>query len=234
MAKTSISTPGLSGPPPDTRLLANVPEDVRRALLSASPAINLKKGQRLFERGDPGGTMYLVKSGRIEISMVTESGRKISLNLMGPGDLFGEISLIDGRKRTASAVAVEPAVLRPITRASYISALSQSPQLAISFMETLCERLRWVSDSVEEYALLPLDRRLARRLLILHDQFAAPDGAITIAQSDLADFAGATRESTNKILMGWKKAGIIALKRRAVYVSNRAALDRLAYDGLSD
>jgi CRP/FNR family transcriptional regulator, cyclic AMP receptor protein len=231
MAKAPSDRLDQAGSAPGTRLLVNIPEDIRRQLLGLAPTINLRKGQRLFERGDPGGTMYLVKSGRIEISVVTESGRKISLNLMGPGDVFGEISLIDGRARTASAVAVEAAMVKPITRPTYMAALAQSPELAIAFMETLCERLRWVSDSVEEYALLPLDRRLARRLLILHDHFAGEDGAVTIAQSDLADFAGATRESTNKILMNWKKAGIIGLKRRAIFLANKAALDRLAYDG---
>jgi CRP/FNR family transcriptional regulator, cyclic AMP receptor protein len=234
MSKIMTDRIGQTRAAPQTRLFTDIPEEVRRNLLGTAPAITLRKGQRLFERGDPGGTMYLVKTGRIEISMVTEAGRKISLNLMGPGDFFGEISLIDGRKRTASAVAVEAAVLKPITRQSYVAAISQSPQLAISFMETLCERLRWVSDSVEEYALLPLDRRLARRLLSLHDHFAGEDGAITIAQSDLADFAGATRESTNKILMQWKKAGFIALKRRAVFLTNKEGLDRLAYDGMDD
>jgi CRP/FNR family transcriptional regulator, cyclic AMP receptor protein len=231
MAKASTETLDQTGVVPATRLFGDVPEDVRRALMGAMPTINLRKGQRLFERGDPGGTMYLVKSGRIEISVVTESGRKISLNIIGPGESFGEISLIDGRDRTASAVAVEAAVLKPITRAAYFAAIEKCPQLAISLMETLCDRLRWVSDSVEEYALLALDRRLARRLLILYDHFATKDGAVTIAQSDLADFAGATRESTNKILMQWKKARIIELKRRAVFVINKDALDRLAYNG---
>ncbi|HLA01743.1 MAG TPA: helix-turn-helix domain-containing protein, partial [Aestuariivirga sp.] len=85
-------------------------------------------------------------------------------------------------------------------------------------------------DSVEDYALLSLDRRLARRLLLLHDQFARPDGAIEIAQSDLADFAGATRESTNKILMHWKRLSLISLKRRTIHLKDRAKLDRIAHE----
>ena len=94
--------------------------------------------------------------------------------------------------------------------------------------------MRWVSDSVEDYALLSLDRRLARRLLLLHDQFSGPDGAIEIAQSDLADFAGATRESTNKILMHWKNLGLISLKRRAIHLKDRARLDQMAHEMDSD
>lgn len=215
---------------PMAHLLQNVPGDVRQFILSASPPLHLKKGQRLFERGDPGGTMYVVLNGLIEISMVTEAGRKISLNLIGSGTCFGEISMFDNRDRTASAVALEAAELQPVSRATFFEAIKRSPELAITLMEILCERLRWVSDSVEEYALLSLHQRLARRLLVLHDHFAGSDGAIKISQTDLADFAGATRESTNKILIQWKARGIIALKRREILISNRAELDRLAHE----
>ena len=213
-----------------SRLLQKVPDEVRRFILGASPPVNLKKGQRLFERGDPGGTMYVVLEGRMEISMVTEAGRKISLNLIGPGTCFGEISMFDNRDRTASAVAVDTAQLQPISRATFFEAARRCPDLAITLTEILCERLRWVSDSVEEYALLSLHQRLARRLLVLHDHFAGPDGSVQIAQTDLADFAGATRESTNKILMQWKAKGLITLKRRMIHVNSRSEMDRLAHE----
>jgi len=230
----------LSGQPDDrhapgsplriTRLFEHVPEAEQRLLFAATAPLHLKKGQRLFERGDPGGTMYVVLSGRIEISMLTEAGRKVSLNLIGPGNCFGEISMLDNRDRTASAVAAEDVELQPITRATFFAGIKRCPDLAITLMEILCQRVRWVSDSVEDYAVLPLHQRLARRLLLLQDQFAGPGGAIEIAQSDLADFAGATRESTNKILMQWKSQGLIAMKRRAIRINDRAEIERLAHE----
>jgi CRP/FNR family transcriptional regulator, cyclic AMP receptor protein len=168
--------------------------------------------------------------GRIEISVVSAAGRKISLNLIGAGNCFGEVNMIDNRDRTASAVALEPTTLQPIGRGTFFAAARLSPELAITIAEVLCERVRWVSDSVEDYALLSLDRRLARRLLLLHDQFSSPDGTIEIAQSDLADFAGATRESTNKILIQWKSLGLISLKRRTIQLMDRERLDRIAHE----
>ena len=174
--------------------------------------------------------MYMVVKGRIEISVVSEAGRKISLNLISAGNCFGEVSMIDNQVRTASAVALEPTSLQPIGRSTFFAAARLCPELAITIAEILCERVRWVSDSVEDYALLSLDRRLARRVLLLHDQFSGPDGTIEIAQSDLADFAGATRESTNKILMHWKSLGVIALKRRTIHVTDKAKLDQIAHD----
>lgn len=213
-----------------TRLFRGITDDARQKILTSALPLNLKKGQRLFERGDPGGTMYLVVHGRIEISVVSASGRKISLNLIRAGNCFGEVSMLDSQDRTASAVALEPTCLQPISRSTFLAAARQYPELAITIAELLCERVRWVSDSVEDYALLSLDRRLARRLLLLHDQFAHPDGAIEIAQSDLADFAGATRESTNKILMHWKRLGLINLKRRTIHLKDKAKLDRIAHE----
>ena len=215
---------------PMSRLFRGITDDARQLILTSALPLNLKKGQRLFERGDPGGTMYVVMHGRIEISIVSAAGRKISLNLISAGNCFGEINMIDNQDRTASAVALEPTSLQPIGRNTFFAAARLCPELAITIAEILCERVRWVSDSVEDYALLSLDRRLARRLLVLHDQFARPDGAIEIAQSDLADFAGATRESTNKILMHWKSLGLITLKRRAIHLQDRARLDQMAHE----
>lgn len=174
--------------------------------------------------------MYVVMHGRIEISVVSANGRKVSLNLISPGNCFGEVSMIDNQDRTASAVALAPTSLQPIARSTFFAAARLCPELAFSISELLCERIRWVSNSVEDYALLSLDRRLARRLLLLHDQFSGPDGKIEIAQSDLADFAGATRESTNKILMHWRALGLIALQRRTIHLLDRAKLDQIAHE----
>jgi CRP/FNR family transcriptional regulator, cyclic AMP receptor protein len=217
-----------------SRLFHGITDDARKLIQTSALPLSLKKGQRLFERGDPGGTMYVVLDGCIEISVVSAAGRKISLNLIGAGNCFGEVNMIDNQVRTASAVALEPTSLQPIGRSTFFAAARLSPELAIAIAEILCERIRWVSDSVEDYALLTLDRRLARRLLLLHDQFARPDGAIEIAQSDLADFAGATRESTNKILMHWKSLGLISLKRRTIHLQDKAKLDQIAHEANSE
>ncbi|MBC8037459.1 MAG: Crp/Fnr family transcriptional regulator [Rhizobiales bacterium] len=213
-----------------SRLFRGITDEARQLIMTSALPLNLKKGQRLFERGDPGGTMYVVVHGRIEISVVSEAGRKISLNLISVGNCFGEVNMIDNRDRTASAVALEPTSLQPIGRSTFFAAAQLCPELAITIAEILCERVRWMSDTVEDYALLSLDRRLARRLLLLHDQFSRTDGAIEIAQSELADFAGATRESTNKILMQWKSRGWISLQRRTIRLEDRAKLDQIAHE----
>lgn len=211
------------------RLFQNVPDEKCQSLLNASPLIHLRKDQRLFERGDAGGTMYIVQNGRIEISVVTEVGRKISFNLIGADQCFGEISMVDSQPRTASAIALEDTGLRVISRNKFFEIAKTCPELTINLLEILCERLRWMSESVEDYALLTLHRRLARRVLVLNENFADTNGKISIAQSDLADFAGATRESTNKILMQWKSMGLIELGRRSIHLNEAEKLEKIAY-----
>jgi CRP/FNR family transcriptional regulator, cyclic AMP receptor protein len=212
------------------KFFSGIEPDVKAFILNATAPLTLQKGQRLFERGDPGGVMYVILEGRIEISMINEAGRKISLNLIDAGNCFGEISMLDHHARTASAVAVVPSKLQPIHYETFKTAAKRCPELALTIIDILCERVRWVSDSVEEYALLSLERRLARRLLVLQQKFAALDGSINIAQSDLADFAGSSRESTNKVLMQWKSMGIIAMARRAIVLKDIARLEHIAFE----
>jgi CRP/FNR family transcriptional regulator, cyclic AMP receptor protein len=212
-----------------SRLFDGVAEPDRLMVLSAAQPINVRKGATLFERGDAGGTMYVVNAGRIEISIITEVGRKIVLNQIPPGHCFGEIGMIDTLERTASAVALEDSILLPVLRSTFMEAVRSSAQLSINLMEILCERLRWVSDSVEEYALHALDLRLARRLLVLHKNFGDAENGIRITQNELADFAGATRESANKILMHWKAEGLVDVKRGNLILLELKKLDRIAH-----
>jgi CRP/FNR family transcriptional regulator, cyclic AMP receptor protein len=211
------------------RLFSGVPENVRQFVLGSTQPMAVKKGTSLFERGDKGGTMYVVQQGRIEISIITEIGRKIVLNQVPPGHCVGEIGMIDTGERTASAMALEDSRLFMVARSTFLEAVQTCPQLSINLMEIFCERLRWVSNSVEEYALHSVELRLARRLLVLHKSFGEAAEGISITQNDLADFAGATRESVNKILMQWKQDGAVDVKRGKIILIQLEVLDRIAH-----
>lgn len=212
-----------------TQPFRNVSEEARAALLQSALLVPLKAGKLLFEHGEPGGSMFVVISGLIEVSVSTQDGRKISLNRLEPGQCFGEISMIDGLARTADAVALADTRLLSIRREAFFENATRFPELALAMVQLLCERVRWLSDSVEDYAILPLERRLARRLLILFERFGDTQRSIEIAQSDLADFVGATRESINKILIAWRKQGLIAMGRKAIRLLDEAGLKALAH-----
>jgi CRP/FNR family transcriptional regulator, cyclic AMP receptor protein len=211
-----------------SRLFHDMPERARDAVLSSAQPISLAKRAVVFDQGDDGDVVYFVQSGRIEISIVSEAGRKVVLNQIPEGHCFGEISMVDRQKRTASAIAMVPSIVLAVTRANFMKAALDCPQLLVNLVEIMCERLRWVSASVEEYALYAVDLRLARRIISMQKQFATDDGSLTITQNDLADFVGATRESTNKILMQWKSDGLVSLQRGKIQVLDVEALEEIA------
>jgi CRP/FNR family transcriptional regulator, cyclic AMP receptor protein len=211
-----------------SRLFLNIPDDVRAMITTATQPVPVAKHASLFEYGDEGDSMYVVQRGRIEISILNSAGRKIILNQIPDGHCFGEISMVDRLKRTASAIALEPSIVLPVSRNTFLKATQSCPQLAINLAEILCERLRWVSASVEEYALFAIDLRLARRLLSMHASFGGANGEVKATQNDLAEYIGATRESTNKILMRWKLDGLVGLKRGSFFILDKPRLERIA------
>lgn len=176
---------------------------------------SLARHEILFQKGDPGDALYAVRRGQIRIGAGTDDGRAVTLNLLGSGDVFGEIAFLDGHLRTAEAVALEPTDLFVVERRDFLKLLARDATLAAQIIGLLCQRLRWMSDRMEEATLLPLDARLARRLIMLSQDYGAE---IPVTQQELAAFVGAARESVNRILQNWRGAGIIELGRSRVTV----------------
>ena len=182
---------------------------------------SLSKGEVLFLKGDPGDALYAVRKGQIRISTGTDAGRRLTLNLLGSGDIFGEVALLDGRPRTADAVAVEPTELFVIRRRDFVELLARNPTVALQIIELLCDRIRYMSNRMEESTLLPLSARLARRLEMLAEDFGSD---ISVSQEELAVFVGSTRESVNRQLQTWKRRGLIEVGRSRVHLTNREGL----------
>jgi CRP/FNR family transcriptional regulator, cyclic AMP receptor protein len=212
------------------RLFKGVDAQAFNLIVNAAAAFKLSSGQNVFVHGDDGASMYVVLAGRLEIYALTEAGRKISLNLVGAGECIGEIGMFDGITRSATIVVQEDAILQPISKSTFIAASAQSSALALNMIDILCDRFRWVSSSVEDFAILSLDRRLARRLLLLDERFSNQQGEISITQNDLADFAGASREATNKVLMQWKATGFIDMRRGMIKLLSKDKLDRIVHE----
>lgn len=188
-----------------------------------------RRGEIVFSAGDPGDALYGVVSGRIRISAGTAEGREIFLNVMEPGDTFGEIALLDGGTRTATATATEPTELVSIRREPLFELLEREPKAALELLRLCGERLRWTSGLLEDAALLDAPARLAKRLLSLGEQHGE-DGAggrlVRISQEDLSNFLGVSRQAVNERLQDWKAKGWVALGRGTVTVRDAAALRR--------
>ena len=183
---------------------------------------HLDAGEVLFQKGDSGDGLFGVRRGQVRIETGTDRGSRLTLNVLGPGDLFGEVGLLDGQPRTADAIAAEPSELFVLRRSEFLQFLESEPRVAIRVIELLCQRVRWISERVEETALMPLSARLARRLCALAEDFGAE---LSISQEQLGVYVGAARESVNRLLQEWQRAGIVELRRGRILMKD---LERLA------
>ncbi len=190
----------------------------------------LKRGTTIVTKGDPGNSLIVVISGTIKISVSSPDGRSAILNLIGPGEIFGEVAIFDGRARTADATANTNCEIYVIDRRDFIPFVRSQPTLAMKFIELLCTRLRWTSDQVEEVILQNLPGRLASALLRLTEKHKlAPAGrTIAITQQEISEMVGMTRESINKQLRAWAARNWVRLEHGAIVVLNAVPLEELA------
>jgi CRP/FNR family transcriptional regulator, cyclic AMP receptor protein len=182
-------------------------------------------GEFLFRKGDPGDALFGVRRGQIRIETGASNGGRLTLNFMGPGDLFGEVAVLDGQSRTADAIAGEPSELFVLRREDFLGFLEREPKVAIKLIMLLCQRIRWQSERMEESALQPLPVRLARRLCALASDFGSE---VHISQEQLGVFVGAARESVNRQLQLWRKDGILDLQRGRILLQDMSKLTAVA------
>jgi CRP-like cAMP-binding protein len=177
-----------------------------------------KKGAVLFRKGETGTQMYAVCKGAVRISAPSKQGKDAIFNLVRPGEIFGEIALLDGGQRTADAAAIEDSELMIIERRDFAPLMREFPELAMRLIEILCTRLRKTSEQVEDIIFLGLPNRLAKVLLQLHRQPSSnlESRKIRITQRELSQLIGASRESTNKQLRDWQRMKWLKLGRGGV------------------
>jgi CRP/FNR family transcriptional regulator, cyclic AMP receptor protein len=191
-----------------------------------------KSSAVVFLRGDPGDSLYGVVTGRVRISASAPGGKEVFLNIMEPGDAFGEIALLDGQPRTAAATTLSPTELIVIQRDNFLALLQREPKLAVHLIELLCRRVRWTSEQMEDSSLLPAPARLAKRLLSLasaHGRETAVGPELKLSQEELAQFLGLSRQIVNKHLQTWKHKEWITLARGRVVIRNARALRSLTH-----
>jgi CRP-like cAMP-binding protein len=193
----------------------------------------LKRGAAIFSKGDPGNSLFAVISGTVKISISSPDGRSAILNLIGPGETFGEVALLDGLARTADATANTNCEIYVIDRREFLPFVRNQPALAMKFIELLCTRLRWTSDQVEQVILQNLPGRLASALIRLTEKHKLAPGVRTIAvtQQEISEMVGMTRESINKQLRVWAARNWVRLEHGAIVVLNAEPLQALAEAG---
>jgi CRP-like cAMP-binding protein len=189
------------------------------------------KGAVIFAQGDEGDALFGVAAGRVRISASGAGGQEVFLNIMEPGDTFGEIAVMDGLPRTAGATALDRTTVILVKRPDFLQLLEREPRLAIHLLKLLCERLRWTSELVEESAFLAGPARLAKRLMILASLHGRSTSIgcleLSISQAELARFLGISRQIVNQHLSEWRRNGWVDLGRSQIVIRNAEALRRM-------
>jgi CRP-like cAMP-binding protein len=212
-------------------LFSHLTDSEADEILTEAHIVSHAEGARIFVKGDPGTSMMAVLKGRVVISDSLPGGRHIVLTVFREGDVFGEMALLDGKERSATATAGAECELLVVPRPSFLYFLGQRPDACLELMVVLCERLRRTNEQVEDLAFLGLERRVAKLLLRLADdmgQSTVPRLTLNISQRRLAELVGGSRERINKLLQQWKRAEIIAIEQESIRICDRDALADLA------
>lgn len=209
-------------------VLAALPDAVLDDLVRRARQVRFAKGAAIYQRGDEGDSLMVIVSGRVKIANVSADAREVVLNFLGPGDLAGELAVLDGKPRSADAVALEATEALVIFRRDLIPVLEQSPKAMLGVIAALAGKLRAMTAAVE-HAGLQMTARAANALLRLADQHGqkVADGVlidIKLSQRDLGSFAGLSRENMNRQLSELKEQGLIRLDGAQIVIIDRNGL----------
>ncbi len=193
-----------------------------------------RAGTTIFHRDDSGTALHVIERGTVKLMLTSPEGREITVELLGAGDFFGELALLDSGPRSASAVALEATETLTLERDQFAALLEAHPQVALRLLGVLGERLRRADDLIGDLLFLDLPGRLAKQLLALAEErgSATPRGVridLRLSQSELAAMVGATRESVNRCLNAYAERGILDFDRETITLRDLAVLRARVY-----
>jgi CRP/FNR family cyclic AMP-dependent transcriptional regulator len=208
-----------------TPLFATLDQDAAASLRASMNEIELARGEVLFQEGDPGDSLYVVLRGKIKLGRTSADGRENLVAVLGPGEMFGELSLFDPGPRSAGATALVDSTLLGLSSDELTPWLAGRPDVARALLRAIARRLRRTNDSMSDLVFSDVPGRVAKALLDLSARFGTPaeDGihvAHDMTQEELAQLVGASRETVNKALADFAGRGWLRLEARAVVLTN--------------
>ena len=217
-------------------LFAALDEEASASLLKSMTEISLSRGDALFHEGDPGDQLYVVVEGKIKLGRSSGDGRENLTAVMGPGEMFGELSLFDPGPRTSTATALTGTKLLALGHAELQPWLSARPEVARALLKAMARRLRRTNETLADLVFSDVPGRVAKALLDLSTRFGQPAGdeqegikvSHDLTQEELAQLVGASRETVNKALADFAQRGWIKLEARAVILLDTVRLARRA------
>jgi CRP-like cAMP-binding protein len=216
-----------------TPLFSAASPELLTELAERVSTVRLAPHESLFLKGDPGERLYVVISGMIRVGTMSPEGREVSYGVLGPGDLLGEIAVLDGGERSADAKALEESQLLALERRDVLSVLDHHPAQALKLLQVLCHRIRRADELLDDVIFLSLPGRLAKHLLTLSQMAGSGEkktglAEVRLSQQVLSEHLGISRESVNKVLSKWEEAGIVTLGRGRITLNRTAVLQQIA------
>ena len=222
MAKRALRACGLFG---------HAGEGMLDTLAQALRVRRFRKGETVFHQGDPGDALFIMASGSVKVVLPSDEGAEPAIvAILGPGEFFGELAILDGAPHSATIVAVEPTETLVLRRDTFLGLIDTEPELRRALLSSLAAEIRRLTGHVEDLHFLDLPGRLASRILRLAaGEQPDPTGAVTIAwpytQSELAGMIGGSRQSVNRLLADLSEEGLVRIDRDVLVVLDA---DRLA------
>ncbi|WP_332666929.1 Crp/Fnr family transcriptional regulator [Aeromicrobium sp.] len=214
-------------------LFSGLDDEVAAALESSMSSASLRRGDILFNEGDDGNQLYVVTEGKIKLGRTSPDGRENLLAILGPGQMFGELSFFDPGPRSATATAVTDVELKSLGHEALSPVLNAHPDVAHALLNQLAGRLRRTNEVVGDLVFSDVPGRVAKALLDLASRFGrrADDGVHVnhdLTQEELAQLVGASRETVNKALADFASRGWLRLEPRSVVILDLERLQRRA------
>ncbi len=207
---------------PDASLFPELTPDDLALISGYGNSRSFPKSAVLINEGDRSDSFFVIQSGRVKIYVSDDEGREVILNIQGPGEYFGEIALIDQAPRSASVMTLEAAKVSVLSKPDFERCLAENPRIAVELIRSLAQRVRALTDSVKDLALLDVYGRVARTLVKLASENG---GELKIAQrlthDDIAKMVGASREMVSRIMRDLVKGGYIQVENKIITISGK-------------
>lgn len=212
-------------------LFGNADEPTLDALAAALRIRRFRKAETVFHQGDPGDALFIVASGSVKVVLPSDEGAEPAIvAILGPGEFFGELAILDGAPHSATIVAIEPTETLVLHRDEFLALIDSEPELRRALLASLATEIRRLTGHVEDLHFLDLPGRLASRIVRLAASAGATSGEARIAwpytQSELAGMIGGSRQSVNRLLADLTDQGLVRLERDHLVVVDVEALAR--------
>ncbi len=214
-------------------LFAALDDEASASLLQTMVEVRLGRAEVLFAEGDPGDRLYVIVEGKIKLGRTSVDGRENLLAILGPGQMFGELSLFDPGPRTATATAVTDTRLARLKKSSLRPWLNNRPEIAEQLLRVLARRLRRTNDALADLIFTDVPGRVAKALLQLAQRFGSQEAGLLrvthdLTQEEIAQLVGASRETVNKALADFAHRGWLRLEGKSVLILDPERLARRA------